>query len=297
MKNAIIYYYNLTPECFAIKDKDTYSFYIDYEKFYLKKLKRPKEDLDEIMKIVSTYSSNFHKIILNRDMSPLTIIDETPYVLIKINGPENDEVDIQNIIMHIPYNETTILDRTSWGTLWSEKIDYLEYQVSELATKKEIIRSSFSYYVGLAENAIEYFNMLGKIDLPHVVSHKRIDNLTSLNFYDPLDIVVDYRVRDIASYLKTKFFQDNKDILKEVDIMISKSNLTNLEYNLLFARLLYPSYYFDELYRVLEKDTSEETLLKYIDHIDDYEQFLKTIFAKFIKNSSMIKIDWLIEEH
>lgn len=299
MKNSIIYYYNIVPEN-LMEVNSSYSFYINYDKYYLLRIKRPKEDIDEIISIVAMSPRFFHIPIPNISGSYLTKINDDVYILIKVNGPENSEIDMRDILSStIPYDvKKPILVRTNWGVLWSEKVDYLEYQISELAVEKNIIKRSFSYYVGLAENAIEYFNLLNPSNAKTYVAHRRIKYPTiSLNFYDPLNIVIDYRVRDIASYLKMKFFNVSyEEIMEEVDLVIEKGMLTSLEYNLLFARLLYPSYYFDDLYRVLELGYDEESLLVYIEKVHDYEKFLNDVFIKFSSQTSMIVIDWLIKK-
>lgn len=299
MKNALLFYYNLNATDLKRENDRSYSFYIDYDKFYLYKLNRPQEDIEEMVKIVSLYPTSFHRIIPNKLTTAITKIEEDFYILIKINGPEHSEIDLRDIISsQITYKENSILNRSNWGTLWSEKVDYLEYQVSELATTHPIIKKSFSYYVGLAENAISYFNILNPENLPLYLSHRRISkNPISLDFYNPLNLVVDYRVRDIASYLKIQFFErETSELLKELDFLIEKDILTPLEYNLLFCRLLYPSYYFDELSNILEKNTDEQDILTYVEKTSQYEKFLNDVFKRFTKKSSMIKIDWLIKE-
>lgn len=288
--------YNLTPQELLVEGDD-YSFYLDYEKFYVKRVKRPKEDLEEIKKIVSKYPKDFHKIVVNRFSSIYTSFEGNEYVLLKLSTPEHNEVDLNDIIVaqkeYVDKNSS--INRTKWGKLWEEKIDYLEYQVSELATPHKIISGSFSYYVGLAENAIEYFNLLNPNDAKTFVSRRRMRTPEyALDYYDPLDLVVDYRVRDIAGYLKLEFF-NRDDVLSDVDAFLNKDILTPLEYNLLFCRLLYPSYYFDTMQRVLEGNLNEDELLKYIERVDDYEKFLNEIFLRFSKKCSMIKIDWLIK--
>ncbi|HBA37094.1 MAG TPA: hypothetical protein DCY94_00085, partial [Firmicutes bacterium] len=296
MKNAIIFFYNIEPTELQEK-KNAYSFYVDYEKYYLYKLMRPKSDIDAMLKIVNSHPKSFHKIIPNRIGEPTTKIENAYYILIKILGPEHSEIDIRDILLNeIPYDEASVLDRSNWGALWSEKVDYLEYQVSELAAPHPIIKKSFSYYVGLAENAITYYNLLNHEKLPLYISHRRIpDPPISLDFYNPLNLILDIRVRDIASYYKIQFFNEDFDrMLKEVDLLIEKDILSPLEYNLLFCRMLYPSYYFDLLSQILEKDEDEQSALKYIEKISQYEKFLNEIWHRFSKKSSMIKIDWLI---
>ncbi len=298
MKNTIIFYYGLNPED-LIEEKDLATFYINYDKYQLRFVDRPLKDFEDIVKIISPLSPKFHQIIPNKENSLFTKVDDRYYILLKIKNPEHGEIDLLDIIS---FNskigpDNSSLKRTNWNELWSQKVDYLEYQVSELASNKSIIRNSFSYYIGLAENAIEYFNLLDTKDLELHISHKRIKYPTTTGyFYDPLNIILDFKVRDIASYLKMKFFHvDRKTIQKDLDILVNKDFLKPLEYNLLFARLMYPSYYFDALTSILEDNKDEEILLKYIEQVNDFEKFLNLVYAKFSQKASMIKIDWLIK--
>lgn len=296
MKNAILFNYNLNVQDFMLVGED-YSFYIDYEKFYMMKVRRPKEDIEEIKKIVNKFPKDFHKIVINRFASIYTPFEGSEYILLKLSTPEHNEVDLGEIISNQKEYDavSSSINRTMWSKLWEEKVDYLEYQVSELATPHKIISGSFSYYVGLAENAIEYFNMLNPKEAKTYVSRRRLKSPEyTLEYYNPLDLVIDYRVRDIAGYLKSEFF-NRDDVMREIDIMVNKSILTPLEYNLLFCRLLYPSYYFDAMQKVLEANKDENDLLKYIERVDDYEKFLNEVYKKFSSKCSMIKIDWLIK--
>ena len=299
MKNTLLYNYSLDIDEINRITDGIYTFYIDYNKFYFVRLNRVKDDITAIYEITSKLLNKFHYIIKNNFNSLWTDYEKESYVLLKINGPENDEILLHDLINEeVILNEVTnkLLDRTNWGVLWSEKVDYLEYQISELGKKHKIATRSFSYYVGLAENAIQYFNLLKIDNVPKTLSRKRIKSPNlSLNFYNPLNLVIDYRVRDISEYIKSSFFEGN-DLTEEIKNLVNKGILSPLEYNLLFARLLYPSYYFDDLTRVIEKNEDDEILLKYIDRIFDYEAFLKAIFTTFSKKSTLIKIDWLIKK-
>lgn len=297
MKNTLFYNYNLTVDNLTSLENGDYSFYIDYEKYYFKKITRPKEDIEELSNIIKEYPLKFHYLFYNRFNSLFSEHDGNFYCLMKLNSPEHVEIDLNEILKNeiIFEGKKSKLDRTDWSELWSEKIDYLEYQVSELGNNHPIVRQSFSYYVGLAENAITYFNMLKPINAKTALVHRRISYPAyALDFYNPLDLIVDYRVRNISSYLKSNFF-NNIDVLPEIDSLINKNIFTPLEYNLLFARLLYPGYYFDKIHKILEDDLNEEVLLKYIDKASEYENFLNEVFNKFSTKSSMIKINWLIK--
>ena len=77
--------------------------------------------------------------------------------------------------------------------------------------------------------------------------------------------------------------------------MVNKNILSEREYNLLFARLLYSTYYFDQIDKIINTNDNEEKLLKYIEKINDFESFINKIFKLFQTRAKLIKIDWLIK--
>lgn len=299
MKNTLLYYYNVEIEEYTTLNDDIISFYIDYNKFYFIKIKRVKRDIEEIYEFINKHINKYHFIIKNKYGNIFTEENKSSYILIKINGPENIEIELNEIIKEqIPVgsNELEDLKRNNWSNLWSEKVDYLEYQISELGKNHPIILNSFSYYVGLAENAIEYFNLINGNSSRLVLSQKRlIYPNVSLNNYNPINLVVDYRVRDIGEYIKNKFF-NNGNALDDIKWLAEKNILSSDEYNLLYARLLYPSYYFDDITRIIENKKNEDTLLKFINQVDSYEKFLKSTFDIFSTKCSMNKIEWIIKK-
>ena len=297
MKNLLLYNYGIDIDILENIDNGI-CFYIDYNKYYFLKITRVPSDIEEISSLLNKYINPYHFIIQNKFGDVITIDDKIPYVLIKIKSAENEEIEIRDILLNQMRvdDSYSILRRDNWGTLWSEKVDYLEYQVSELAKDHPILISSFSYYVGLAENAIEYFNALGENDKTLVLSQKRIKypNI-SRNYYNPLNLVIDNRVRDIAEYLKTYFFESG-DVIESLKYVIDKDILSNYEYNLLYARLLYPTYYFDDIQAILENGKDEDELLKYINQASDYESFLKEAYHLLSKKCEIIKIDWIVNQ-
>ena len=298
IKNIIIYNYDLPVEK-VIKINDyVYTFYIDYNKYYFLKLIRPENDIEDILSLIKKIQSCYHEIILTKETKFFTTIKGDKYILLKLKYPENNEIILKDIInLQIPtFSYNGKLKRTNWALLWEQKNDYLEYQMSELAKDHESAIKSFSYYIGLSENAIFYFNQI-KGDIGCFLTQKRIKypNI-SLNFFNPINLVVDYRVRDIAEYLKSKFWEEENPI-NELDELIEMNILTQVEYNYLFCRMLYPSNYFDDLGKVLEKNISDDILIKYIERANDYQNFLRDSFIHISKKANIIKIDWLIKEH
>lgn len=85
-----------------------------------------------------------------------------------------------------------------------KKIDYLEYRMNQQGLKYKLLRESFSYYIGLAENAI----ILVKENSANnfTLSHKRISyNDTTYQLYNPLNYTIDCYFRDTCEYFKSAF--------------------------------------------------------------------------------------------
>ena len=163
-----------------------------------------------------------------------------------------------------------------------------------------MILNSFSYYIGLAENAISYINRaneLYKNDLYKVtLSHRRIfyPN-TKLNYFNPISFIFDLDVRDVAEYIKVMFFK-NEDALLELITYLKITKLSNYSYHMLYARLLYPSYYFDIYENIMNNNELEENLLPIIKKVEEYELFLKNSYLEISKYTEIDKIEWIIKK-
>ena len=185
--------------------------------------------------------------------------------------------------------------RVNWGKLWSDKIDYLENLIYENGKKFPLLVDSFNYFVGLAENAISYFNNIFiSDDLKYSISHKRIkigDTVEQL--YNPLNIIFDYRVRDLAEYIKISFFNNNDNIFTEINNYLKNNNLNLVEVKLLISRILYPSFYFDFYEDILICDRDEKIILNIISNLNSYEKYLDNVISFFRFFYNVDDVLWL----
>lgn len=308
MKETLEYYYGLDIE--SIEELDgKYHFKIENQDYFFVFYNRGIEELEDIINVSNEMVKkgiNVHKILVNRNNSFLTKVGEYNYILFVVSNL-NEEYDIFDMVKIseklILNNNKSNLYRNNWGTLWSEKIDYFEYQVRELSIEKEVVKSSFSYYVGLAENAISYVNntnmKYGGDAYRIVLSHRRVFYPNyKLNYLNPLSFVFDLEVRDIAEYLKAMFFK--KDIsfcLDELSSYLKIRHLSLYEYQMFYARLLYPTYYFDVYEGVMNKNGDEEQLVNIIKKCDSYEEFLKKAYLEISKYAKIDKVEWIINQH
>ena len=211
MNNYINFYYELYPDN-IVKNKDNYTFVINNEKYYFTIYNRDIAEIDTIFKLnreMIARNSLVHEIILNKKNEPLTLVDGVYYILLRVYVNDTKIISIDDILFMLNSNDSimdnNIIGRTDWVKLWSLKIDYFEYQIGHLIKKYPYIYNTVDYYIGLGENAIEYIKELSeeKMNTNLSVTHRRIGaNSTLFDLYNPLNLVIDYKVRDIAEYIK-----------------------------------------------------------------------------------------------
>lgn len=297
MKNAINYYYQLYPLDIHQKDKK-FIFSIDDTEYvlipYIDDAKRIGR-IEYILKILDYNQIKYNQIIKNTANTIVTYISNIPYVLIKININNQNNVIISDIIEFQNYMTSVLtekIDINNLSGLWMDKVDYFEYQVSQFGIKFPIIRHSFNYFIGLAENAIMVINSISKKEIVGTISHFRVsvsEKITDL--YNPLNFVIDSKIRDISEYLKGKMFF--YDISSEFSYYFNLKYFSNDEIILFLARMLYPTYYFDVCENSIEAN-NEDTLKIIVSKVSLYEQNIKYIYNYLRKMFQIPEIGWLL---
>lgn len=234
------------------------------------------------------------EIILNKDKNIITTYHNINYILLKINCNINKNITLEEID-YLSKVKIVNNNKSNWGLLWSKKIDYLEELISENGKKYPQVVNSFNYFIGLSENAISYYNNID-IDnnMMYYISHKVLrptDKVDSL--YNPLNIIYDYRVRDVAEYIKNSFWTDNHNIYSELNNYLYKNNLSLNEVKLLISRVLFPSFYFDLYEDIFNYNKDEKILNNIISRIDEYEEYLNSIIIYFKRFYPIDEIEWL----
>lgn len=291
LKNTINYYYNLNINTIHQKEKNYY-FKVDNKNYLLLKCSNI-EELDDIYRL-NMYLSQIlpvHRIVLNVNNEVITKINDSNYLLLGLFS-NNNKINLNNIIelsnIRIPFSVDK-LKRNDWYNLWIKKVDYFEYQLSQIGKKYPLIRESFNYYIGLAENAIILVNNIDFNNIPLGLSHRRITNM-SFNLYNPLNIVIDARIRDVCEYFKFCFF-NNIDISMELELFLSYNSFNIDEAKLFLARMFFPTYYFDLYEKIIDNEIDESEIKKVIIKADNYEKILKQVYYHFKNNQ--INIEWL----
>lgn len=294
MRETINYYYGVYPNKIYNINNGCY-FYFNDLKYYFLLYERNVKEIDLLVNISNELYNNgisVNTFIKNNKNEFLSKVNNDNYVLIKVNIIEDDKCELNDIIK---FNNMLIFKDSkplTWADLWKNKVDMFESEMSDLYNEYPIIQETFSYYVGLSENAISYFLDVDNLNEVKVnLNHKRITkDLYSGFLYNPLYFIFDYEVRDLAEYIKVNFFEGNLDI-DEVFVYINKLNKSSLM--VLCSRLLFPSYYYDSVKEILEGNAKEDSLYKYVNKIDEYEEFLGNIFNYISKKFYIPKVEWL----
>lgn len=308
MEQFLKYFYDIYIDNIYKKD-NKYYFYKDNSLFCVVKNYRLPEELKDILEICYEMQNRFpvSQIVFNKFGQISSDYDNNNYILLKINTSMSSDITINDIIK---INNSLFLNkdkkelyRNNWAKLWESKVDYFEYQIKELGRNKKIILNSFSYYIGLAENAISIANICELYNKDNmnekvVLSHRRINYpCMEYEFYNPLEYIFDIQVRDVSEYLKSMFFYtDRNRTIKELKNYLLSTRLSNYEANMLYARLLYPTYYFDIYEKVIEDLKEESELLDIINKVDEYELFLKEAYFELSRMYKIEQINWIINK-
>ena len=289
MKNFINYYYNLSISNIR-KNSENYYFEINGIEYEFILCLDDKESIRSKYFLIINSNRYTHEIVYNINNSIYTYYNNLPYILIKKNYKNDELINLKTIIEY-----DALLDikyHFNWKQLWQNKIDYYEYQVKEIGYKYYNIKQSFSYYIGLSEIAICLLNYVNSSEILPYISHKRItikENYDS--FLNPINIVIDSRIRDISEYIKINYINE-KISIDDIKIFLNEFTMNNSEAILFLSRLIYPTYYFDLYDLIIQDKINDSKINYYIEKNVYYETFLKNMY-KILKTKYNIPIiEW-----
>ena len=251
----------------------------------------------EILQInrVINNDANYDNIVLNIKNQLITYIDGKNYILVRLsknsaNYNLYNQIEKSKIV-YLPNEMIDKITKTNWDILWSKKIDYIEYQLNNL-DNDNIVFNSVWYYIGMAENAISYVNETLSLSSNHrlYVSHKRINEQF---FNNPLNLIVDYRSRDISEYLKYMFLKKEYDYI-EIKEKLQKLNLDEFLCRMIYGRLFFVTFYFDIFDSVMNGNKENKLLLRnIINRADEYEDYINSIYDILAQIKKIPRIGWV----
>ncbi len=281
-------------------DEGIYYFLYEGSYFYYEECSLNNNQILELIELINEndYLKRNCNIFINNIVGEY-ITDG--YILYKVQGVKDSLCNLDNIIM---FNKLTVIndqnkrDIHNWSKLWSMKMDYFEYQISEIGKDKKLILGSFSYFLGLAETAIGYLNKVNdliKMDDNDIycLTHTRVKFPNyQKDFFNPLNFIIDFEIRDLSEYIKSLFYND-EDIFVELDKYFTNHLVGEYSVHLFYARMVYPSTYFDIYESVIHNEKKEDELIKFIEKADDYLNMLRNLKVYLNKYTSIININYI----
>ena len=232
-----------------------------------------------------------YDIIFNRYNEIVSDYKSKQYILFKKNIVLKKYITIIELCAPTPIFEYK--NQAEVKNKWELKNDYYESILEKSCSNSLELFVNFDYYLGLGELAISLLNYINFDNIPLYAQHIRLKCENCIkDYYDPRNIIVDSRIRDISFYIKDTFFENDISI-SEIKTIIEKMVLNNDEALLFFARMLYPDYYFDICDDILNKNVNNFGLKKCIKKNIQYEIFLKSIYQCLNKIYNFPSIQWL----
>ena len=297
MNNALLFFFNINVSELKKINNNYYFKYLnnDYGIYLYER------DIEEALEIyylnLELITNGFpsYEIILTIKNEILFFINNNYYILMKLPNIKNRLITFNDIISfnYKPLNKIKKLDKSNWSYNWSNKIDFIEYQFSQIKGKYPLIASSIAYFIGIWENAISYYNDNVNTKEEKTIAHKRITyDMDLLEFLNPLNFVIDYKERDWGEYLKS-FVISNNYTNNILDKYLKANNIDQVV--LLVSRLLFPSYYFD-LYEEIVLDNRKESDINYIIEKKDNVLYLINYLLTKYSNYNVPLINWIKKE-
>lgn len=245
-------------------------FTIDGINYYLVNTFYNEEKINDIYKLslfLRLRNIRVHEFVFNNK----NLLLSDGCVLFKVNVLI-DDIDLKDIsLFNIMVNEYKN-EYISFNKFWEDKIDYLELQLSELSSNK-LINNSFDYFAGISELLLSFCRDNYIYDKNVYLIHRIFNSLNSLEFYNPLNVTVGCKYKDIVSYIK---ITDNFDILDRL-----LNEIDNNDKIYVFSRMCFPFKYFETVNDVLLSNIDEQVLIDIVDNVEQYEEFLRNMELLF----------------
>ena len=280
------YYPNLIDDMFVIDGWEFRIVEVGCDEGFLK-------SLEEYINIIRKEFNGMGVYILkNRCNKKISYYDNKKYVLMSSYKSSVIVSDLNK--MHLLFNDKyKKVDLKELLSLWQSRMEKSETEgVSSLRIDGMYYSSNLEvsmFALGLCQNAIQYLSELiddyGSLVGDVTVTHRRLKNLNSFDFFDPFNFIIDHPIRDYVELYKNNAveFLDLVSILEfyRMDTKIA---------TLFMARLMYPS----EILDALEENVDKKDKSFKINYSIEKEVLkIKKAYLYFKKKYNIRPIYWL----
>ncbi|MFD1020503.1 hypothetical protein [Thalassobacillus hwangdonensis] len=199
--------------------------------------------------------------------------------------------DFHRVGASYPYQPTTFSSYGGWRTLWANRIDRFEAEVSRLYQERPVADwhrawiDAAPYVIGLGENAIQYLqeseqeSRHHEADQPTITFDRYPTQSQTLIWFNELR--QDHPSRDLAEAIRPMLLRENgaQEMTSFLQNYQARSPLSFFGIRLLYARLLFPVHLLDQFRNAQadERGLMEETR-QIFENQKRYELHLKMFY-------------------
>lgn len=259
-------------------------------------------------------------LFFEKDKAKYVVLKCSSYTEGRFNQVGRDLARFHSKGRAYPYQVSKTQRIGQWKVLWEKRVDQLEMfwrgkvQSQPLTQFEKMFVESFPYYLGLAENSIQYLVDTELDEEPQpidsgTICHQRFHSHTwdpTMCVKSPTDWVFDHCSRDLAEYMRQSFLERPEELRAEGFRFLEEYDRTTplsaFSWRLIYSRLLFPIHYFEcveEYYLSPEEKQPlfEERMQHILKGSQQYESFLKAYSSMLSMKTRRITvptIDWLI---
>ncbi len=299
--------YGIYPSKIYYLDENNLQFFYNDNIYYLH-IAKPSEIIENNIK---TYYSLINEINMKNSKIKMKEIIKTKKgeflcqknnkVIILFKKESYDSInDVINFINDYEYSNVLDLPIIDLKEKFEKEINNLEDIVADNYNENLLVQKSFNYYVGMAENAVQLLNEYDNSQEKYLGLN--CTSFYSCNYNDNFNIFNFFRSNkyyNVVINVKRKIFT-HEYVFSDVDEIILNSSENDLIY--LFALFLYPIEFFNVLKMLFasekiskyEKEKYNTILIKLINNVDNYLNFLNYFRKKCINLKKIELINWII---
>ena len=259
MKELINWYYQLQIDHLE-QLKDIYYTDLSDRYIYIISVGKEKNTVFFHLLQLLQYSST-QRILLSKEDTTTVLFENQHYYVLESMTPLHEYVDIKTLNTPVIYQKPYPL-ASELKQRWLAK-NYLHEEqlnvfIDQLPTnKRSLFFDLATYYIHLNEQAYTFINELGSNEYLVSRCHMRMTPTTyKYEFFSPQLITLDNKSRCYCEYIRHLYLtnSDLKQIRTFVHIINQVNPMTKEEWQLLYARLYFPTQFYDALYNLRENE-------------------------------------------
>ncbi len=244
--NLISFLYDIKVETIR-KNNNSYIFYYNEHFYIFRKCYENEEKIGYIYNYIYNNDNYlYHIIVKNKHNKYVSNYNNENYILMMVKFNLNRKLMFNDVYDSTKYYISYIKKKDfSWSKLWKQKIDQVDYFISNSNLHFDILTLSIiNYYLMLSENALIFYNFISFDDyLPLSLCHNRIVKEADLyDYFSINNLILDHKTRDIGEFIKNYIYSSKNIDVSEFYLI---KQMTLNEKILLISRIIFPSYFFD----------------------------------------------------